>query len=67
MRDNGSSNFGLGIILGGVVLLALAVFLVTGGDLGGTKRIESDADLPQVTSPTQQRTSGPTRDNTGAR
>ena len=41
----------LSVILGGAVLLALALFLFTGGDLGGTKKVESDADLPKVTSP----------------
>jgi hypothetical protein len=51
MPDNQQSYSGLGVILGGIVAVALAVFLLTGGDLGGTKKVESDADLPKVTSP----------------
>jgi hypothetical protein len=51
MPDNHQSYSGLGLILGGIVAIALAVFLLTGGDLGGTKKVESDADLPKVTSP----------------
>jgi hypothetical protein len=58
---------GLGLILGGIVLLALIIFVTTGGELGGTKKVESDADLPQVTSPTAP-PSGPLRsENTGSR
>jgi hypothetical protein len=51
MADDPHSVSRLSIILGGIVLLALTVFLVTGGDLGGTKKVRSDADLPRVTSP----------------
>jgi hypothetical protein len=52
MADNNPQPISrLTMILGGLVLLAFAVFLVTGGDLGGTKKVESDADLPKVTSP----------------
>ncbi len=51
MADNGRSYSGFAIILGGVVFLALMFFLVTGGDIGGKKKVQSDADLPQVTSP----------------
>jgi hypothetical protein len=51
MADNRGPTPSFAMIVGGVVLLALAVFLVTGGDLGGTKKIEGDHDLPQVTSP----------------
>ncbi|MGE0749857.1 MAG: hypothetical protein AB7K64_04630 [Variibacter sp.] len=58
---------GLGLILGGIVLLALIIFVTTGGELGGTKKVESDADLPRVTSPTAP-PSGPLRsENTGSR
>jgi hypothetical protein len=63
MADDPHSVSRLSIILGGVVLLALAVFIVTGGDLGGTKKVESDADLPKVTSPAPPSGS----DNTGRR
>ena len=66
MPDNQQSYSGLGVILGGIVAVALAVFLLTGGDLGGTKKVESDADLPKVTSPAPP---PPARnsDNVGAR
>ena len=56
MPDNRQSYSGLGLILGGFVAVALAVFLLTGGDLGGTKKVRGDADLPQVTSPTPAQT-----------
>jgi len=51
MSDNPQPIGRLGLILGGVVLAALALFLFTGGDLGGNKKVTSDADLPKVTSP----------------
>ena len=62
MADNPQPVSRLSMILGGIVLVALALFLFTGGDLGGTKKVESDADLPKVTSPAPVGTS-----NTGAR
>jgi hypothetical protein len=49
--DNGPSMSGLAIFLAGAVLLAIVVFISTGGNLGGTRTVQSDADLPQVTSP----------------
>jgi hypothetical protein len=51
MAPNQGPNLNFGLVLGGIVLLALVVFLVTGGQLGGSKKVASDADLPQVTSP----------------
>jgi len=48
MTDN--RNGTLGLILGGIVAIAAAVFILTGGELGGTKKIEGDADLPPVTT-----------------
>ena len=39
-----------GLVLGGVVVAAAAVFILTGGELGGKKSIKGDADLPPVTS-----------------
>ena len=41
-------------MLGGIVALAAMVFIVTGGELGGEKKVKSDADLPPVASPEQQ-------------
>jgi hypothetical protein len=63
MDDNPRALTRLSIILGGLVAAALLVFLVTGGDLGGTQKVQGDADLPQVASPTPP--SAP--DNTGSR
>jgi hypothetical protein len=51
MADNNNGNAGLfGLVLGGVAVLAAAVFILTGGELGGEKKIKGDADLPPVTS-----------------
>jgi hypothetical protein len=51
MADNKTSTGFLGAVLGGLVAVAAMVFLITGGDLGGTKKVQSDADLPPVASP----------------
>jgi hypothetical protein len=51
MADNTPSTGFLGAVLGGIIALAALVFIVTGGELGGTKKVESDADLPPVASP----------------
>ena len=67
-RDNPNGSMGgLGLLLGGIVLLALIIFVTTGGELGGTKKVESDADLPQVSSPSTP-PSGPLQsENTASR
>ena len=39
-----------GIILGGIVVMAAAVFILGGGEWGGKKTVEGDRDLPPVTS-----------------
>ena len=41
----------IGLILGGIFAAAAALFILTGGELGGKKQIKSDADLPPVASP----------------
>jgi hypothetical protein len=72
MADNKNSSQnnsmgGFSLLLGGIVLVAFIIFVATGGELGGTKKVESDADLPQVTSP-ESPPSGPLRsENTGSR
>jgi hypothetical protein len=68
MASNQRPNLGFAALLGGVVVLALVIFIVTGGQLGGSKKVASDADLPQVTSP-KPPPGGPTRDagNVGTR
>jgi hypothetical protein len=48
MPDNGSSNGKLGAALGALLALALAVFLLSGGEHFGKKTVNSDADLPPV-------------------
>jgi hypothetical protein len=39
-----------GLILGGIVVMAAAIFILGGGEWGGKKTIEGDRDLPPVTS-----------------
>jgi hypothetical protein len=49
MFDRGSGgNFGF--LLGGVLAIVLAIFLLTGGELG-KKKVQGDNDLPPVSSP----------------
>ena len=52
MADNNEPSRGsIGLLLGGVVVAAAVVFMLTGGQLGGVKGVNSDADLPAVASP----------------
>jgi hypothetical protein len=41
-----------GAIVGGLVAVAAVVFLLSGGEWGGKKKVGGDADLPPVTSTT---------------
>jgi hypothetical protein len=50
MPDNGPSTGKLGVILGAVIAVAVVVFLLSGGEYFGKKTINSDADLPPVTT-----------------
>jgi hypothetical protein len=50
MANTGSSNGRLGAVLGALIALAVAVFLLNGGEHFGKKTVSSDADLPPVTS-----------------
>jgi hypothetical protein len=55
MADNnseGPTKGTIGLFLGGICVLAAAFFLLTGGELGGKKKVRGDADLPPVASPT---------------
>jgi len=45
---NNSSNGALGIIVGGVVAVIAAIFILSGGELGGKKTVEGDQDLPPI-------------------
>lgn len=46
MMEKQSGGFGL--IVGGIVFVVAAIFLLSGGELGGKKTIEGDQDLPPV-------------------
>jgi len=48
MADNPEPRGMLGIILGAMVAIAAAVFLLSGGEHFGKKSVRSDADLPPV-------------------
>ena len=37
-----------GLIVGGIVAFAAALFIISGGELGGKKTVEHDADLPPL-------------------
>ena len=52
MADNNAPKAGIGIVLGGILVLSAAFFILTGGDLGGKKRVQSDRDMPPVASGT---------------
>lgn len=38
----------LGALLGGLVAIAAVAFLLSGGEWGGKKKVDSDNDLPPV-------------------
>jgi hypothetical protein len=40
----------LGWIVGGIVALGAAIFILSGGDLGGKTTVASDRDLPPIAS-----------------
>jgi hypothetical protein len=46
MKNESSGKFG--IIVGGVVAVVAAIFILTGGGLGGKKTVQGDQDLPPV-------------------
>jgi hypothetical protein len=52
MNTKNSGTFG--IIVGGVVAVIAAIFILSGGELGGKKTVEGDQDLPPVTTTGQQ-------------
>jgi len=51
---NKQSNGTFGLIIGGVVAVIAAVFILTGGELGGKKTVEGDQDMPPVATGTGQ-------------
>jgi hypothetical protein len=40
----------LGLFVGALVVIGAAIFILSGGDLGGKKTVASDRDLPPVAS-----------------
>ena len=56
MTDNNRPSGTIGLILGGIFAAAAGLFILTGGELGGEKKIKSDADLPPVASPVAPQT-----------
>jgi hypothetical protein len=49
MADNDNRRKGtIGLILGGIIAVAAAAFILTGGQLGGVKEVTNDADLAPV-------------------
>ena len=51
MADNNRPNGAVGLVLGSILALAAAAFMLSGGELGGEKKVNGDADLPPVASP----------------
>jgi hypothetical protein len=39
-----------GLLIGGIVAVVIAIFIFTGGELGGKKTVEGDDDLPPIVS-----------------
>jgi hypothetical protein len=52
MADNNAPKAGIGIVIGGILVLSAAFFILSGGDLGGKKTVQGDRDLPPVASGT---------------
>ena len=48
MTENRARNGKLGVIIGALIAVGLAAFLLTGGEHVGKKTVNSDADLPPV-------------------
>jgi hypothetical protein len=47
-RDGEESKGGFGLILGIFLAAVAAIFILTGGQLGGVKEVNSDADMPPI-------------------
>ena len=45
---NKDNNGTFGIIIGGVVAVIAAIFILSGGELGGKTTVDGDQDLPPV-------------------
>jgi hypothetical protein len=45
-----SNNSMFGIVIGGIVVIAAALFILSGGEFGGKKTVDGDQDLPPVST-----------------
>jgi len=45
-----NSNGTFGILIGGLVAVIAAIFILSGGELGGKKTVEGDQDLPPIST-----------------
>src|SRR5262249_30004027 len=52
---NKDSNGTFGIIIGGVVAVIAAIFILSGGELGGKQTVKGDQDLPPVATTDKSR------------
>src|SRR6476660_3787653 len=52
MADNNAPKAGIGIVIGGILVLSAAFFILSGGALGGKKTVQGDRDLPPGASVT---------------
>ena len=44
-----NKDFGtFGLVIGGIVAVAAALFIFSGGELGGKKTVDGDEDLPPI-------------------
>ncbi len=43
-----TENGTFGLVIGGIVALAAAIFIFSGGELGGKKTVDGDQDLPPI-------------------
>jgi len=51
MTDNNQGPNGATGLLLGVCAVVAALFLLTGGEFGGNKKVRGDQDLPPIASP----------------
>jgi hypothetical protein len=47
-KGNKNETLGLGLLLGGVVAFSAFFFVLTGGEFGGKRTVESDKDMPPI-------------------
>lgn len=52
MADNDRPTGSIGLMLGAILAVAAMVFILTGGQLGGVKEVQGDADMPPIATGT---------------